>query len=215
MGKSTNLFEVSGRVGNVVFYERFGKTYVRTRPVLPKRRKKKEGQLLTQKRFKLASNQIRSLLPLIRKTYKEVKTTGSPYHKAIGQTIQYAFRGETVEDVRLDVKVLPLAFGSLSPMHSLTVQDSEDQVNRIEIRWDAGLGDASDQLHFVQLVFNAKAEFVGMKQYESKVVRADGAAIFDIPQLWSFPKAYVFAYFNNELKGKNSPSSFLKEVDFS
>ena len=214
MGKSKNLFSVSGRVGNVVFYERFGKTYVRTRPVFPKRRKKTEGQLLTQNRFKLASSIIRSLLPLIRKTYKEVKATGSPYHKAIGQTIQYAFRGESVEDLRLDVRFLPIAYGSLSPIHSLSLQENETQPNRIEIGWDAGLGDASDQLRFVQLMYNAKGEFVGMKQFETEVLRAEGTAMFDITQLWNFPKAYVFAYFDNEKKGKNSPSSFLKEVDF-
>ena len=73
MAKSKNLFSVSGKVGNVVFYERFGKTYVRTKPVYIKRKNKTEGQLITQKRFKLASKIIRSLLPLIRKTYKEVK----------------------------------------------------------------------------------------------------------------------------------------------
>jgi hypothetical protein len=214
MGKSKNLFSVSGRVGNVVFYERFGKTYVRTKPTFPKRRKKTEGQIITQNRFKIASSLIRSLLPLIRKTYKESKETGSPYHKAIGQTIQYAFRGETSEDLQLDVRFLPIAFGSLSPIHSLTIQEIENKPNKFELRWDAGMGDSSDQLCFIQVVFNDKDQFVGMKHFDTEFLRKDGKAIFEVPHLWNFPKAYVFAYFNNEKKGKNSNSSFIKEINF-
>jgi hypothetical protein len=214
MAKSKNLFSVSGKVGNVVFYERFGKTYVRTKPVYIKRKNKTEGQLITQKRFKLASKIIRSLLPLIRKTYKEVKETGSPYHKAIGQTIQYAFRGETAEELSLDIRFLPIAYGSLSPLNSLKVQESEEKTNRMELQWDAGMGDSLDQLCFIQLGHKANGEFVGMKHFETEILRKDGLGVFDVNQLWNFPKAYLFAYFKNEKKGKNSPSSFIKEFDF-
>lgn len=82
-----------GRVGNVIMYEMFGNTYLRSRPAGYKD-KKSDKQLAQRQRMKLAQNLIRHLNPLVRITMKDITTGRSTYHTTVSLNLKSAIEGE-------------------------------------------------------------------------------------------------------------------------
>src|SRR5690606_33524066 len=126
----------------VVFYERYGKSFVRSAPTFKKKRTFTPNQIVAKKKFSKANRMARRLKYIAEFTYAEQKGVGSPYHKMLGQINKYAIKGENPEELAIIPELLPLAWGSIPPEAQMNVNSQE---NVLTISWTADVGNRSDE----------------------------------------------------------------------
>ena len=135
-----------GKVGNVIMYEMYGKSFVRSRPESYKDKKSKK-QLAQRQRLKLAQNFVRGFNPLVRITMKEAAVGRSPYHTAVSLNLKEAVSGE-YPDQFINPEHVILSRGELLAPDRLAGCKTE---NGILLEWSdetdrEGLKNASDNL---------------------------------------------------------------------
>lgn len=135
-----------GRVGNVIMYEMYGKTYLRSRPSGYKD-KKSEKQLAQRQRLKLAQNLVRDLNLLIRITMQEMSTGRSTYHTAVSMNLKEAIEGDYPNQYVNAEKVI-LSKGNLTLPDSESFKKTDEG---ILLEWStenqqAGFNKPSDNL---------------------------------------------------------------------
>lgn len=115
-----------GRVGNVIMYEMYGKTYVRSRPERYKD-KKSEKQLAQRQRLKLAQNLVRHLNPLVRITMKEMSAGRSSYHTAVSLNLKQAIVGQYPDQYINPAEVI-LSQGNLILPGSVSLKKTDEGI---------------------------------------------------------------------------------------
>ncbi|WP_010662917.1 DUF6266 family protein [Marinilabilia salmonicolor] len=115
-----------GRIGNVIMYEMYGKTYLRSRPVIYKD-KKSEKQLAQRQRLKLAQNLVRYLNDLVRITMKDISTGRSTYHSAVSLNLKEAIEGN-YPDQYINPEKVVLSKGDLTLPNSVSLKKTDEGI---------------------------------------------------------------------------------------
>lgn len=119
-----------GKVGNVIMYEMYGKTYLRSKPAFY-RDKKSVTQLAQRQRMTLVQNFLRHFNDLLRISMKEAAVGKSPYHAALSLNLKAAVVGEYPNQSIEPSRVI-LGQGSLeTPKQANAKRHS----NGIQIEW--------------------------------------------------------------------------------
>src|SRR5688500_5604714 len=115
MARQINLFNFTGKLGNVVGYSYKGKYCLRSRPV----RKNKTVslvQLIQQEKFAIAGKFVRSLSPLLAYSIPDPKKmTQSNF--VMSHTLKNAMYG-TYPDFHIDYSQVPVCYGNLQPAYA-------------------------------------------------------------------------------------------------
>ncbi|TNE74756.1 hypothetical protein EP331_00790 [bacterium] len=213
------VFGVRGKLAHLVYYERYGQTYIRLAPQFPKKRTFTPKQLVAKQKFAKANLLMRVLRFLAPISYIEQKGKGSMHHKMVGQINKYAIKGETLEELAIMPELLPISFGSLPPEMNLTISNHEAKV---EITWTADVGNKTDELVLVSLVMMDYPEFLNPNLkfeelvYDVKVNHTQTARSSKVIQIDKQDLAYervkriwLYGYFTNKDRTKCSPSTYL------
>lgn len=121
-----------GRVGNVIMYEMYGKTYLRSRPGRYKD-KKSEKQLAQRQRLTLAQNLVRYLNHLVRITMKDISTGRSSYHTAVSMNLKEAIEGN-YPDQYINPEKVVLSKGDLTTPETVSFKKTDEG---ILVEWSA------------------------------------------------------------------------------
>ncbi|WP_291856736.1 DUF6266 family protein [Marinilabilia sp.] len=135
-----------GMIGNLIMYEMFGKTYVRSRPTSYKDRKSLK-QLIQRQKITLTHNLLRHLSPLLRITMKNISTGRSAYHTAVSINMKEAIDGIFPDQYIHPHKVV-FSKGDLTPPTRVNTQRTD---KGIFLEWSTdnnseGLNSSSDKL---------------------------------------------------------------------
>ncbi len=115
-----------GRVGNVIMYEMYGNTYLRSRPLTYKD-KKSEKQLAQRQRLRLAQNLVRYLNHLLRITMEDIAIGRSAYHTAVSLNLKEAIEGEYPDQYINPEKVI-LSQGNLTLPNQASAVKTDDGI---------------------------------------------------------------------------------------
>lgn len=99
---------ISGKVGNVVFYQRNGVGYVRTRAVRRKKEKASKALAFTRNKFKMMQQYIIRMLPVVRIGFQFGPGKGSAYNRALSYNLKNAVKQEN-ESLAIDWPNLSLS----------------------------------------------------------------------------------------------------------
>lgn len=212
MARSTNPLRLKGKIGDLVFYERFGKSYVRSAPVKRKKKLVTEKLSNAQSRFALANSTARGLKNVIDEAYIEFKGKASLYHKALGEINLFAITLNESEKPKINFKTLPVALGTLNPPIELQVIKNENNHKLVEISWKSTMGDKSDTLSWIMVYeilenSNLEAELV-----HTMIERDAEKAEIEITTTNEEERVHLYAFFRNEEKKRNSSSLYCCSI---
>ncbi|PWD98311.1 DUF6266 family protein [Marinilabilia rubra] len=163
-----------GRVGNVIMYEMYGKTYLRSRPNRYKD-KKSEKQLAQRQRLTLAQNLVRYLNHLIRITMKDISTGRSTYHTAVSMNLKEAIEGNYPDQFINPEKVV-LSKGDLTTPETVSFKKTDEG---ILVEWSAenkrvGSNHPSDNLIWcmkdLELLVHGDYQITTIKRHQGKAL---------------------------------------------
>lgn len=211
-----------GKLSNIVFYERYGRQYIRMAPTFKRKRTFTPNQLLAKRKFAIANKVARLFKPIVKLTYPEQVGTGSPFHKLLGQVSKYAVLGEAIEELRVDFTQLPVSMGSQVPVQDLTVDVDSDDPLKLTLHWTALQGQVTDELCLIlvhkqtvhEVSFEVDPYFHQIEKtvlVESGVMRKQKQAAFHLAK-WlsnSVAMTFVYAFFRNAKKTKASSSVYV------
>ncbi len=122
--KKNILDAATGKIGNVVVYEMYGKTYIRSKPDSIKD-KKSPAQLAQRRKMVLMIEFLRPFLRLIRLTYAHEAIGRSAYQAAQSYNLRNAIEGAYPNQVISFKKVL-FSVGSIILPETITVTRKKD-----------------------------------------------------------------------------------------
>ncbi len=113
MARVTGIFQgVRGKLGNVVFRTRNGKTFLCKSPVFRKR-KLTERQSTTRTKFAFTIAFVKSLMFLFRRTYQHIEDGKTGFNRAVSHNYHEAVMGEC-EPYQVNYPKVVLSRGNLS-----------------------------------------------------------------------------------------------------
>jgi hypothetical protein len=115
-----------GSVGNVIMYEMYGKTYLRSRPAKYKD-KKSEKQLAQRQRLSLAQDLVRAIKELVRITFKDAAVGRSAYHSAVSLNLKEAIGGAYPNQF-VDPHNVILSHGDLTAPQKVNAKKTEEGI---------------------------------------------------------------------------------------
>jgi hypothetical protein len=222
-----SLFDIRGKVDNVVFYKRYGKTYIRRTPTFKKKRTYTPAQQLAKAKFAISTRFVQRMRTILDETYREHKGKGSVFHKAVGQVNALATIGESLETVNLVPEVLPLSYGSLAPAQSaqlLVLSKAESlRPQELEISWESASGRPNDKAVLIvvmKYVENREEMTLDHQLLEAHLVkttakRSEKRVRFTWDTYWDAYEDEVFLYlfFQNGDGSKASTCVFAGKVE--
>ncbi len=170
MAKLTNDFNnnISGRLGNVVYYQRGGKTFIRS---VPSKFTDKESdkQKINRKRFA----QVGKLFQLFRPALRYELPKGVVNKSCLFYTLNSPFVTASLDNVSIEYDKLVLSNTVFKELLGLTVTSSP---NQILFQWEPD--NLQDDSYYVLCVVYAK----GIQQvYVSDVKRKELSATVNLP----------------------------------
>lgn len=206
MAKSTNVFKIRGRVGNVVFCERDGKVYVRTLPLKVKD-PQTEKQMAVRNRFRTAVA-----------FYQQLRQ--SPVGEMWSRTASLEQTSSSALFMRKNLKMfnpngeidnfdgLLLATGSRMTVNDLSA--SVDANDRVTLTWRGGQAnhylDNEDRLHVVVLYSDRTFSPQLVEGVEAR--RGEGSATFRLER-GKDESVHVYCFFEDPVKGTFSDSQHV------
>jgi len=126
------LLKASGRLGDVFFYKRYGKTYVRS---LPERvnQPNTDKQLAQRMRFAMIQQLLRPILPFIKVGFAGWAVGRSAYNAAVSYNLQFAFKGD-YPDIGLDYGNTRVSRGTLPGAKSASLHRSAEKT--VSVKWE-------------------------------------------------------------------------------
>ena len=118
MARYTNFFDLTGSIGNLIFYNYRGKPCVRTKPVR-KNKTVSPAQAINRKKFGIATEFVKSLTPLINTTIQPYKYL-SASNQLVSLIIKQAVFGN-YPDLKIDYSLVPVSKGNLHRAHGVQV----------------------------------------------------------------------------------------------
>lgn len=209
MSEINNLFDSGkGSLGNLVFFRRLGKTYVRTKPVRYRDRKS-PSQLAQRQRMQAMNRFLKPFSPLIRITFTPEAAGKTALHAAQSYNMRHAFAGE-YPGIHVDNNKVLLSRGPLPLPQNLSVKAQPDG---LLIEWVNG-NEASGNRWSDTLVVMAWSESAGQGAYKfSETYRKEGRYFWkpaisllenEIPNVW--------IAFRNQEQSEMSDSRYISEI---
>jgi hypothetical protein len=115
-----------GIVGNIIMYEMYGRSYLRSRPSAYKDKKSK-SQLAQRQRLKLVQKILLCINPLLRITMKEIAIGRSAYHTALSLNVKQAIKGE-YPDQFIDPEKVILSQGNLTVPEKVSATKTDEGI---------------------------------------------------------------------------------------
>ncbi|MDP4207574.1 MAG: hypothetical protein Q8928_02045 [Bacteroidota bacterium] len=185
--KNSPLYQLRGRVGDWIIYERNGKVYMRAAPQPKKNHKSTAQQDLHQKSFQAIHTLAKSVKrSIIDRVWATLPMTGgmTPYSlfvksnwTAFGHTDQIQFP-----------ELMEISRGNLLPAVGFSVKKDGDQIT---FRWDASktgwLAMADNRLNLVRLTDRLNLEYIAVEAR-----RGDGEASVIIQDQTEMIEGFVF-----------------------
>ncbi len=203
---------VRGKVGNVVFYTRNGKGYVRSRPrKRGKKRTAKEKNNTTG--FAKVQQWMKPIGEFIRHGFKGYGTSQVPYRSAVSYALNNAIQG-THPNQFIDPSLVRVTGGDL-PMPQ-TASFVLEEAGIVRISWDKGdLDSMRSQDQAMLLVYSPDTQGKDKKDQMFKVAgafRRDGTDILAV-----IPKRYdqefhIYLGFVNSDRTQQSHSMYLGSI---
>lgn len=189
MSEINNLFDGGkGSLGNLVFFRRLGKTYVRTKPVQV-RDPKTPAQLAQRQRMQAVNRFLKPFSALIRITFTPDAAGRTALHTAQSYNMRHGLMGE-YPGIHIDYSKALLSRGPLPLPAIVTVASHPDG---LLIEWQNGEEAAGRSSHDT-LVVMAWSEAAAWGDYKfSEVRRQEGRYVWkpalpldenEIPPVW-------------------------------
>lgn len=193
MAKVKDIFctGISGKVGKVVFFQRYGKTHVRALPVInPNNWSDKQVQC--RKRFaEMQKFSLQFKYILIPQIWNQISKTLTG-HQLFMKTNKGAFNAEGLVE---DLKQIRLSIGKLILPYNLNVQRQGEGSTTMEVKWAAdpyqGGVPTWDELMAVSCDRDSFSEikYTGIR-------RGDNGGSFVLPEL-PCPASHLFLFFGS------------------
>ena len=124
---------VSGKIGQLVFCKRNGKTYVRSAPKKKKLRKVSKKQLSVRSRFKMTQQLVSYLLPYIRIGFKYTQPDKTAINAAMSYNLREAFKfDDELQNYRLQWNNISFSRGIPNVAEAIKF---ELVTNELKITW--------------------------------------------------------------------------------
>ena len=206
MSEVDHLFDSGkGTLGNLVFFRRLGKTYVRVRPARYRDRKS-PAQLAQRQRMQAVNRFLKPFSALIRLTFTPEVAGRTALHAAQSVNMRHAFAGE-YPNLNIDFSKALLSRGLLPlPAHvSVTAQP-----DGLLIEWQNG-DEAAGKRSYDTLVVMAWSETAGWGAFKfSEVIRKEGRYLWNPPmQLNENEIPAVWIAFRNQEQTELSDSMYV------
>lgn len=209
MSEINNLFDSGkGSLGNLVFFRRLGKTYVRTKPIRYSDRKS-PAQLVQRQRMQSMNRFLKPFGSLIRITFTPEATGRTALHAAQSYNMRHAFAGE-YPAIHVDNNKVLLSRGQLPLPQDFSITAHPEG---LLIEWING-DEASGNRMYDTLVLMAWSESAGWGDYKfSEAYRKEGHYIWkpalplqenEIPDVW--------IAFRNQEQSEMSDSRYISKI---
>lgn len=196
MARVYSEFPLSGRHGNIVYYRRNGKVFMRvvTDQVDPET----DAQLIERAKFRAASKFVSKFTDVVRKGYQAPIKYSSAHLEAKQYCIEHSLKvGTPTEEYRfvfdIDLPRFKISRGQISVPD---INFSERTGNKISLKWNTKLGRTPNKLYDN---LNIVAYCPGKKilWINSIGTRATGQGEFMLPDRFDI-QVHLWAFFSNE-----------------
>ena len=189
MSEVDHLFDSGkGTLGNLVFFRRLGKTYVRVRPARYRDRKS-PAQLAQRQKMQAMNRFLKPFSALIRLTFNPEAAGRTALHAAQSYNMRHAFAGE-YPNLYIDYSMALLSRGPLPLPANVSVTAQPDG---LLIEWQNG-DEAAGKHSYDTLVVMAWSETAGWGVFKfTEVYRKEGRYVWkpalpfnenEIPHIW-------------------------------
>lgn len=204
MAKGSIFGTLSGKIGNVVVYERNGKQIVRSNP--KQRDPKTPAQLAHRLKFSLANKGLSPLNNVIKIGFKNSEKS---YRKLVGEAYHNAIIGE-YPNFSMDYSRIQVAEGKVQ-LPSNIQMSYEEGSNIVGFIWDTQIADTAinsrpdDHVNIVCLnsIFLAEMHTFNISK------RSDGKAFFELPIGWKPEDLNFWIFITSYDLSENSDSIYL------
>lgn len=195
---------ISGKIGPLVVFVRYGKQYVRihTIPHDPKT----PAQLAQRAKLKLANKGLSPLSKIIRQGYND---DSSAYRTLVGKTIREFVVGE-YPDFSIDYSKIQIAGGRMLLPEHVTATFNPD-THRVSFSWDTQLSPASkwnkaDDIIHIVFLHRPTLETIKLPGI---VKRSHGFTSFELPVAWQPADIHCWLYLSSTILTENSKSLYV------
>jgi hypothetical protein len=204
MAKGSIFGTLSGKIGNVVVYERNGKQIVRSNP--KQRDPKTPAQLAHRLKFSLANKGLSPLNNVIKIGFKNSEKS---YRKLVGEAYHNAIIGE-YPNFSMDYSRIQVAEGKVQ-LPSNIQMSYEEGSNIVGFIWDTQIADTAinsrpdDHVNIVCLnsIFLAEMHTFNISK------RSDGKAFLELPIGWKPEDLNFWIFITSYDLSENSDSIYL------
>lgn len=204
MGRlKTNILDAAtGKIGNVVVYEMYGKTYIRSKPDRIKDRKS-PAQLAQRRKMVLMIDFLRPFIKLIRVTYAHEAVGRSAYQAAQSYNLKNAIEGIYPDQMVSPNKAL-LSVGSVILPETITVTKKEEG---LLFEWDPTFHpQANNKDTLVVIARERERHFV---DYRVTGARRSDKSYFWPTELFTYGAIDVWIAFRSHQEDDMSDSLYL------
>lgn len=203
--KNNILKGASGKIGDIVTYERNGTQVIREY-VVPKD-PKSPAQIAQRMKLELANRGLAPLKYIIKRGHLG---NSKAYRSSISKAMKDCITGK-YPNLSLDYSLVQVAEGKLQLPEYVSVD--YDNVNRIiHLNWDNNLvlkdkpGRQDDAMYVIYL----NERNLEAKQLSKAPIRSDGKASIKLPENWDIADIHLWIYMTSYDLKQNSDSLYLK-----
>jgi len=187
-----NIFGgVSGRIGNVVSCQRYGKYYLRTLPAEVKH-PDTERQLAQRMRFALIQELQQSIRKFLRVGFGAWADGRSAYNAAMSHNLKNALTG-VYPDIRIDFPKVQVSKGTLAPAEITALQQNAS--GSITINWQNNPSDRNSNASDRVLVLLLATEPYSSSTLYLNDLRLSGQATFPLSDALKNRSIHVYLSF--------------------
>lgn len=172
------LTGASGRIGNLVVCERYGKSYIRTLPS-HMNHPNSDKQLAQRMRFAVVQQFLKPVLKFIKITFVAYADGRSGYSSAMSYNLNHALKG-TYPNITLDYALARVSYGKLPTAQQASIHQTAP--NTLTITWQGqtqGKG-AKDTDFAAVLLFSPDSKFSWWTFHAGS--RSAGQAVVVLPE---------------------------------
>ena len=203
---------VRGKVGNVVFYMRNGKAFVRSRPRKRGKKRTVKGKINTTG-FAKVQKWMKPIGEFIRYGFKDYGTSEVPYRSAVSYALNNAIEG-TYPNQFIDPSLVRVTGGDLLMPQSASFVLEEGGI--VRFNWDKGdVSSMSSQDQAMLLVYSPDTDGKDEKAFQFKVkgaFRREGTDILPILPARYDQEFHVYLGFVNADRTQQSHSMYLGSI---
>ena len=127
VNKNVYMGGLSGKMGNLVAYERNGMTHIRKSPEFKKNRKRSEAQLLAEAKFQFATRFMRNINELVSLTFESTGNLSSR-NAALRNIVTQAVEG-TIDNLSINYSQVLMSGGFLKKCIGSAVSTDPGKIN--------------------------------------------------------------------------------------